>query len=118
MNHPVGQKRPNAWGLYDMHGSLFQRCSDFYGEDYYQRSPMNDPAGPSSATPFPNHFVVRGGSHRSTPLFCRSAYRYPTSTSPYPEIGFRVVCEIAGEATEGGKLKAESGAAKAQSLAP
>ena len=48
MNHPVGQKRPNAWGLYDMHGSLFQRCSDFYGEDYYQRSPMNDPAGPSS----------------------------------------------------------------------
>jgi formylglycine-generating enzyme required for sulfatase activity len=71
--HPVGQKKPNAWGLYDMHGNVWEWCADGYAEDYYAKSPAEDPVGPDSGA----SRVLRGGSWRDvvTPLAFRCAYR-------------------------------------------
>jgi formylglycine-generating enzyme required for sulfatase activity len=46
--HPVGQKKPNPWGLYDMCGSVFERVADIYSKDYYANSPKEDPTGPAT----------------------------------------------------------------------
>jgi len=73
-SRPVGQKKPNAWGLYDMHGNLWEWCSDWYDRDYYRNSPRNDPAGPSSSAGLGH--VVRGGCWSNLPRNCRSAVRH------------------------------------------
>ena len=56
--HPVGKKQPNAYGLYDMLGNVWEWCADWYSEGYYKDSPGRDPAGPGSG----QHRVLRGGS--------------------------------------------------------
>jgi formylglycine-generating enzyme required for sulfatase activity len=68
--HPVGQKRPNEWGLYDMHGNVWQWCSDWYA-DSYANANNTDPQGPDSGSVR----VLRGGGWGVTPQFCRSASR-------------------------------------------
>lgn len=70
-SHPVGEKDPNAWGLYDMVGNVWQWCQDRYQEDYYGQSPARDPRGPEAG----ENRVVRGGCWNSRPSDCRSAYR-------------------------------------------
>jgi len=88
--HPVGGKKPNGWGLYDMHGNVFELCQDYYGNDYYGNSPVADPRGPTSGC----CRVVRGGSWGNFAQDSRSAYRdfSPADRRHYYD-GFRVVCE-------------------------
>ena len=69
---PVGQKQPNAWGLFDICGNVWEWCNDFYKVDYYQESPQQDPKGPKGG----DTKVVRGGAWRFSPESCRSGYRY------------------------------------------
>jgi len=95
VSHAVGQKKPNAWGLYDMNGNVWQLCTDWFGDDYYRQSPSNDPAGP----PAGSLRVMRGGTLDGCALYCRSAFRGKCdSDDHYVTRGFRVVCEIADKA--------------------
>ncbi|HIG28343.1 MAG TPA: formylglycine-generating enzyme family protein [Verrucomicrobiales bacterium] len=68
----VGRKKPNPWGLYDICGNVWQWCNDFYEVDYYQKSPLKDPQGPTEG----KSKVVRGGAWRFSAESCRSGYRY------------------------------------------
>jgi formylglycine-generating enzyme required for sulfatase activity len=70
--HPVGQKLPNRWGLFDMHGNVWQWCNDYYSETYYAASPRDNPTGPAAGT----MRVLRGGAWDCTAEKCRAAYRF------------------------------------------
>jgi formylglycine-generating enzyme required for sulfatase activity len=90
----VGSYKPNAWGLYDVHGNVWQFCSDWYGDNYYRVSPRKDPPGPRAGT----YRVARAGCWHTSASFCRSAARthlHP-STRYYTDVSFRVACDVGG----------------------
>ena len=85
---PVGKFRPNAFGLYDMHGNVWEWCSDKFDENYYKHSPEDDPQGPGTGS----SYVLRGGAYHDTPDPLRCAYRIndPPSHRSFSS-SFRVV---------------------------
>ena len=95
---PIGQKKPNPWGLYDICGNLWEWCNDFYKVDYYPESPPTDPRGPDTG----QTKVVRGGSWKASAEMCCSAYRYNENPGyvdvcfGYDIYGFRCVRKITG----------------------
>ncbi len=84
---PVGSFTPNAWGLYDMHGNIWEWCSDWYGRRYSKRAQTN-PKGPLSGS----ERVCRGGSWLMNAGLCRSAERDSNNPESYSDnLGFRLV---------------------------
>ena len=82
--HPVGELRPNRWGLYDMHGNALEWCRDFYGE--YHKTKIVNPTGPRAG----KEFVARGGSVLHPRLDCRSAKRHKRKFGDKDMIGLRI----------------------------
>ena len=86
--HEVGLKQPNAWGLFDMTGNVWEWCGDWYDSNYYATSPTTNPTGPASGS----SRVVRGGSWGNSAFSLRCADR--TTTAPAGRdngFGFRVL---------------------------
>jgi formylglycine-generating enzyme required for sulfatase activity len=89
--HPVGRKKANAWGLFDMHGNVWEWCSDRYAD--YGRGDVTDPQGPSGASVR----VFRGGSWLYPAWSCRSAYRDGHAPSRRLfDLGFRLALSPSG----------------------
>ncbi|MFM7149551.1 MAG: SUMF1/EgtB/PvdO family nonheme iron enzyme [Gemmataceae bacterium] len=87
---PVDAFPSNAFGLYDLHGNLSEWCSDWFGDRYYEESPVRDPRGPDSG----EYRVLRGGSWTDPGRYCRAAFRYDRPpTEARKDFGLRVLLE-------------------------
>jgi formylglycine-generating enzyme required for sulfatase activity len=91
--HPVGKKKPNRWGLFDMHGNVAEWCNDVYDAAYYTATPPANPHGPADG----KQYVLRGGSWNSPPEILRSFHRvgevagFSDACLARDAIGFRCV---------------------------
>lgn len=94
--HPVGQKKANPWGLFDMHGNVAEWCQDVFDKGYYKSSAEKNPRGPSEG----KEYVLRGGSWKSPADAVRSAYRigenpgFSDACLARDAIGFRCVRKV------------------------
>jgi formylglycine-generating enzyme required for sulfatase activity len=92
--HPVGQRKPNRWGLFDMHGNVWEWCSDWHTRGGYSKLPEEDPTGAVTGS----SRVIRGGSWYAAATICRSAYRdWYHPTYRHHDRGFRVVAVPSGQ---------------------
>jgi formylglycine-generating enzyme required for sulfatase activity len=83
--------KPNAYGMHDMNGNVWEWCHDWYDANYYARSPKLDPRGPETGS----QRVARGGSYAFDPSSCRSAHRAQgTPTERHGGLSFRVACDL------------------------
>jgi len=88
---PVGSFKPNAFGLFDMHGNVSEWCRDWHDSNSYARTTPDNPQGLATGL----ERVTRGGSWRTLPVAGRSAYRtFSAPAHRSNSLGFRVVCEI------------------------
>ena len=91
--HPVGRKKPNAWGLYDLHGNVAEWCNDRYDKEYYRSSPPGNPRGPAHG----KTYVLRGGAWSSSADLLRSSARvcddpgFADASQACDALGFRCV---------------------------
>lgn len=95
--HPVALLEPNAWGLYDMHGNVFEWCMDWMADAYYAKAPKIDPVNlvETVATGRKEAWkVCRGGGAGTQPNNCTSAHRHSYSRLGKHTIGFRLLLEI------------------------
>ena len=89
-SHPVGLKKPNSFGLYDIIGNVWEWCSDYYGKNYYSVSPETDPKGPGSG----KYRVIRGGGWHWPGMGLRSSHRYyHAPTYKYANTGLRLALD-------------------------
>ncbi|MFM8890355.1 MAG: formylglycine-generating enzyme family protein [Planctomycetia bacterium] len=99
---PVGSYPPNPWGLFEMHGNVWEWTADWFSADYFRESPLDDPQGAATGT----HHTLRGGSASVQAHECRSATRGEAGDDGpvdapdnryafYGDFGVRVVCEVA-----------------------